>query len=113
MNSSVLTFVASAPSPGAAFTGSADAVPLVRLDGVSRHFGNLPALDDVSLEVRRGEILGIIGRSGAGKSTLIRCVNGLERPDQGTVAVAGQDISGLSEGQLKPVRRRIGMIFQH
>jgi D-methionine transport system ATP-binding protein len=113
MNSSVLPFVASAPWLGTASAGPADAAPLVRLDGVRRHFGNVSALDDVSLQVRRGEILGIIGRSGAGKSTLIRCVNGLERPDEGTVTIAGQEISGLSEAQLKPVRRRIGMIFQH
>ncbi|WP_062207649.1 methionine ABC transporter ATP-binding protein [Aureimonas sp. AU12] len=86
---------------------------IVRLDGVSRRFGTVPALDGISLEVRRGEIVGIIGRSGAGKSTLIRCLNGLERPDAGRVEIEGTDISALGERALQPLRRRVGMVFQH
>jgi D-methionine transport system ATP-binding protein len=86
---------------------------VVRLTGVKRRFGATPALDGVSLTVRKGEILGIIGRSGAGKSTLIRCLNGLERPDSGQVCIEGREISRLSERELQPLRRRIGMIFQH
>lgn len=78
-----------------------------------RTFGKTAALKDVSLDIQAGEICGIIGRSGAGKSTLIRCVNGLERPDSGIIRIEGQDISGYSDQQLLPVRRRIGMIFQH
>ena len=76
-------------------------------------FGDTPAINGVSLSVAAGEILGIIGRSGAGKSTLIRCVNGLERPDSGSIRIEGQEITGLDEDQLRPVRRRIGMVFQH
>jgi D-methionine transport system ATP-binding protein len=87
-------------------------VSLVRLAGVSKRFGDYVALDSVSLSVQRGEILGIIGRSGAGKTTLIRCLNGLDRPDSGTVEIDGVDITGLSEPDLQPIRRRIGMIFQ-
>ncbi|HTO33615.1 MAG TPA: ATP-binding cassette domain-containing protein [Pararhizobium sp.] len=86
---------------------------VVRLTDVRRNFGKTAALDGVSLSVRKGEILGIIGRSGAGKSTLIRCLNGLERPDSGSVEIEGRDITGLSEQQLQPLRRKIGMIFQH
>ncbi|WP_439625278.1 methionine ABC transporter ATP-binding protein [Shinella sp.] len=86
---------------------------VIRLSDVRRRFGATPALDGVSLDVRRGEILGIIGRSGAGKSTLIRCLNGLERPDSGTIEIEGREITGLSEAELQPLRRRIGMIFQH
>ncbi len=86
---------------------------VVRLIGVSRRFAHALALDDVSLSVGRGEIVGIIGRSGAGKSTLIRCVNGLERPDSGRVEIEGRDIARLGEAALQPMRRRIGMIFQH
>ncbi|WP_192183126.1 methionine ABC transporter ATP-binding protein [Mesorhizobium amorphae] len=86
---------------------------VVRLTELKRHFGKTAALDGVSLTVRKGEILGIIGRSGAGKSTLIRCLNGLERPDSGAVFIEGREISRLSEGELQPLRRRIGMIFQH
>jgi D-methionine transport system ATP-binding protein len=86
---------------------------LVRLAGVSKRFGEIVALDSVSLAVQPGEILGVIGRSGAGKSTLIRLLNGLERPDSGAVEVEGVDIARLSERELQPIRRRIGMIFQH
>ncbi|RUU14233.1 methionine ABC transporter ATP-binding protein [Mesorhizobium sp. USDA-HM6] len=86
---------------------------VVRLVGLKRRFGATAALDGVSLTVRKGEILGIIGRSGAGKSTLIRCLNGLERPDSGEVFIEGREISRLSERDLQPLRRRIGMVFQH
>jgi D-methionine transport system ATP-binding protein len=86
---------------------------VVRLGNVSKRFGSVTALDDVTFEVQRGEILGIIGRSGAGKSTLIRCLNGLEKPDRGRVEVLGQDIVPLNESGLQVVRGRVGMIFQH
>jgi len=86
---------------------------VVRLVDLKRRFGATAALDGVSLTVRKGEILGIIGRSGAGKSTLIRCLNGLERPDSGQVLIEGREISRLGERDLQPLRRRIGMVFQH
>lgn len=86
---------------------------VVRLVDLKRRFGATAALDGISLTVRKGEILGIIGRSGAGKSTLIRCLNGLERPDSGQVLIDGREISRLGERDLQPLRRRIGMIFQH
>ncbi len=70
------------------------------------------ALRDVSLHVEKGDIYGIVGFSGAGKSTLLRLVNGLEKPDSGTVTVAGQDLSRLNKKQLLKLRRRIGMVFQ-
>jgi D-methionine transport system ATP-binding protein len=71
------------------------------------------ALDGIDLSVRRGSVVGVIGRSGAGKSTLIRLVNGLERPTSGRVIVDGAEISALSERALRRERRGIGMIFQH
>ncbi|MBS0880575.1 ATP-binding cassette domain-containing protein [Pantoea sp. JGM49] len=86
---------------------------VVRLQGVSRRFGQTQALRDVSLTVQKGEILGLIGRSGAGKSTLIRCLNGLEQPDEGVIEIEGRKITGLSEKQLQSVRSRVGMVFQH
>lgn len=86
---------------------------VVRLVGLKRRFGATAALDGVSLTVKKGEILGIIGRSGAGKSTLIRCLNGLERPDSGEVFIEGREIGRLGERELQPLRRRIGMVFQH
>ncbi|MEI5678368.1 methionine ABC transporter ATP-binding protein [Mesorhizobium sp. CGMCC 1.15528] len=86
---------------------------VVRLVDVKRRFGTTPAIDGISLSVGKGEVLGIIGRSGAGKSTLIRCLNGLERPDSGQIFIEGRDIAQLGERDLQPLRRRIGMIFQH
>lgn len=71
------------------------------------------ALDGVSLHVKRGEIFGVLGESGAGKSTLIRCVNLLERPTSGSVKVDGQELTTLAPDQLRHVRQKIGMIFQH
>jgi D-methionine transport system ATP-binding protein len=86
---------------------------VVKLTDVTRRFGATPALDGISLTVKKGEILGIIGRSGAGKSTLIRCLNGLERPDSGEILIEGRSIAGLGDRELQPLRHRIGMIFQH
>jgi len=71
------------------------------------------ALKEIDLQVKRGEIFGIIGRSGAGKSTLIRCLNRLEKPTQGTVVIDGVDLSSLTDRDLVAWRRRTGMIFQH
>lgn len=75
--------------------------------------GPVRAIKDISLHINRGEIYGIIGLSGAGKSTLVRCINLLERPTSGKVTVDGQDITAMSESQLRQARKSIGMIFQH
>ncbi|HYK77007.1 MAG TPA: ATP-binding cassette domain-containing protein [Daejeonella sp.] len=71
------------------------------------------ALDDVSLEIEQGDIVGIIGFSGAGKSTLIRTVNLLEKPDAGQIVVNGKYLTKLSNRELAEERKKIGMIFQH
>jgi D-methionine transport system ATP-binding protein len=86
---------------------------VLRLVDVGKSFGATAAIDGVSFEVKRGEIVGVIGRSGAGKSTLIRCLNGLEKPDRGRIEVLGEDIAPLTERELRRVRLRVGMIFQH
>ena len=75
--------------------------------------GPVRAIKDISLHINRGEIYGIIGLSGAGKSTLVRCINLLERPTSGKVTVDGQDITAMSESELRQARKSIGMIFQH
>ncbi|MCX7779763.1 MAG: methionine ABC transporter ATP-binding protein [Negativicutes bacterium] len=75
--------------------------------------GGVHALRGVTVEVKRGEIFGVIGKSGAGKSTLIRCINMLERPTSGEVIVDGQNLTSFSEQQLREARKGIGMIFQH
>jgi D-methionine transport system ATP-binding protein len=89
---------------------------MIQLTDVTKTFetkkGRVEALNSVSLEVKKGEIFGVVGYSGAGKSTLIRCVNLLERPTQGTVTVGGQELTALSPSQLRQERKRIGMIFQ-
>ncbi|MDH2443379.1 methionine ABC transporter ATP-binding protein [Amnibacterium sp. CER49] len=84
----------------------------VRVEHVTKRFGDLVALDDVSLEVEEGGVLGVIGYSGAGKSTLVRLMNGLEQPTTGRVLVGDAEISALPERELRRVRRDIGMIFQ-
>ncbi|MEU0519504.1 ATP-binding cassette domain-containing protein [Streptosporangium sp. NPDC006007] len=71
------------------------------------------AVERVDLHVRRGEVFGVLGQSGAGKSTLLRCVNLLERPTEGTVTVAGRELTALGEAELRGARQRIGMIHQH
>ncbi len=78
-----------------------------------RNNENLVALDNVSLQVEKGSIYGIIGYSGAGKSTLVRIINLLQRPDAGSVNILGQDLLSLRDKELRGVRKKIGMIFQH
>lgn len=70
------------------------------------------ALRDISLQIEKGEIFGIIGLSGAGKSTLVRCINFLETPTEGEVIFDGKSLSSLSEKELREARRSMGMIFQ-
>ena len=90
---------------------------MIELKNVSKTFGakrgEVHAVQDVSLTIKDGEIFGIIGFSGAGKSTLVRCINLLERPTGGSVIIDGKDITKVSERELREVRRKIGMIFQH
>jgi len=90
---------------------------MIELQGVSKRFrtadGDVPAVSDVSLRIRPGEIFGIVGFSGAGKSTLLRMINLLERPDAGRVVVGGQELPALSPARLRQARQSIGMIFQH
>lgn len=74
--------------------------------------GQAPALDQVSLSIPDGAIYGILGRSGAGKSTLLRCLNLLERPSAGRILLDGEDLTALSDIELRRQRQRIGMIFQ-
>lgn len=102
-----------------ASTSLAD-TPHIRLTNVekeyrarAKHQPPVRAVDGISLDVARGSILGIVGYSGAGKSSLVRLINALEHPTGGSVVIDGQDITGLADTELRRVRSRIGMVFQH
>ena len=89
---------------------------MIKIENLSKTFhtadGSVEALKNVSLGIDDGDIFGIIGMSGAGKSTLVRCINFLERPDEGTVTINGVDLGSLREKQLRSLRREVTMIFQ-
>ncbi len=74
--------------------------------------GEVVALDNISLQIRKGDIFGIIGLSGAGKSTLIRCVNRLDEPTSGNILIDGQNVLTMDKNQLRQMRRKVCMIFQ-
>ena len=92
-------------------------IDMIKLKNIVKTYdtpnGSVHALKDINLEIKRGEIYGIIGLSGAGKSTLVRCINMLERPTSGSVIVNGKDLTTMTESQLREARKDIGMIFQH
>jgi len=97
-----------------------EADTVLRLNGISKSFGENHVLRDVSLTVHKGETVCLLGPSGCGKSTLLRCVNWLEVPDAGTVHVSGQRMGvregssvKMSDAELARSRARIGMVFQH
>lgn len=89
---------------------------MIRFENVTKQFEDKDnktlAVDNVSFEINKGEIFGIIGFSGAGKSTLVRCINLLERPTSGKVYIDGTEITALDKKSLRKERKKIGMIFQ-
>jgi D-methionine transport system ATP-binding protein len=90
---------------------------MITLEDVTKIYeaanGSVTAVDHVSLQIKEGEIFGIIGYSGAGKSSLIRLLNGLEKPTSGKVIVAGRDMANIKGKELRKARQEIGMVFQH
>ena len=88
--------------------------PMIQLEKVCKRFGELEVLRGVDAEIKRGEVVCVIGPSGSGKSTLLRCINLLEPPEQGRILLEGKEITGAdaTEG-VDFVRRRVGMVFQH
>lgn len=86
---------------------------MIKVDRVCKSYGTLEVLHDVSLHVERGEVVSIVGASGAGKTTLLQIMGTLDRPDSGSVVVAGTDVTKLTEKQLARFRNEhIGFIFQ-
>lgn len=90
--------------------------PIIRIHNLSKSFqsesGALKVLENIDLEINKGDIFGIIGVSGAGKSTLVRCINFLEKPTSGTVFFDGKNLQLLSQKELYKARQSMGMIFQ-
>lgn len=86
---------------------------MIKIENLSKFYGDTQILFDVNLEVKKGEIFAIVGHSGAGKSTLLRCINGLESYQGGSLKVFDQEIKNLDETQQRHLRRDVGMIFQH
>ena len=80
---------------------------IIETKNLVKIYGDRSVVNDVSFEVNKGEIYGVIGLSGAGKSTLVRCINLLEKPDSGKVYIDGEDLLSLDEKQLREKRRRI------
>lgn len=91
--------------------------PFIRVENLCKTFtaknGQVEAVKDISFEIGKGDIFGIIGLSGAGKSTLVRCLNLLEKPSFGKIYVGGSSLTDLNEKELRSARQNIGMIFQH
>ncbi|MEM1198940.1 MAG: amino acid ABC transporter ATP-binding protein [Pseudomonadota bacterium] len=90
---------------------SNSAEPVIRMEGVSKFFGTFQALTDVSLSVKSGERVVVCGPSGSGKSTLIRCINRLEKHEEGAIIVDGVTLND-SRGSLNAIRAKVGMVFQ-
>ncbi|MBQ2136697.1 MAG: ATP-binding cassette domain-containing protein, partial [Selenomonas sp.] len=86
---------------------------MIRLSNVSKVYDGKYALHDVSLTIKKGETLAVIGGSGSGKSTLLQLLVGLIRPDSGEIFIDGQDITKLSEKEMDKVRLNMGMVFQY
>ena len=82
---------------------------IVEISGLKKSFGSLNVLNGIDLQVREGEVIGIIGASGSGKSTLLRCINWLEIPTSGTVRVGGVQVE---ESVVNQIRKEVGMVFQ-
>ena len=86
---------------------------MISVKNVNKFFGEKQVLKGVNIEINEGEIFGIIGHSGAGKSTILRCMNGLEPYQEGSVKVDGKEVKDLNEKEMRELRKDLGMIFQH
>jgi phospholipid/cholesterol/gamma-HCH transport system ATP-binding protein len=86
--------------------------PAIQVTDLCKAFGSQPVLDRVNLQVLPGETLVVLGRSGTGKSVLLRLLIGLQKADSGSIQVLGEEVTGLAEGPLYKLRRKVGFVFQ-
>lgn len=85
---------------------------MIEINNLTKSFGEIQVIKNVSIKIQKGEIYGIIGHSGAGKSTLLRCINGLEAYEDGSLTVMGREVKSLKGLELREFRKDLGMIFQ-
>ena len=85
---------------------------MIKMQNVKKSFGDIEVLSNISLNINKGEVYGLIGHSGAGKSTLLRCINALEDYNDGSIIVMGKEIKSLGEKERREFRKNLGMIFQ-
>ena len=90
-----------------------DGAAVIAVESVRKSFGSQRVLNGISLSVKRGETLAVLGRSGTGKSVLLRLIIGLQKPDSGSIRIQGQDIAGLALDQIGEIRKKMGFLFQH
>lgn len=88
-------------------------VEMIEIRNLCKSFSDIQVLKNVNLDIKEGEIFGIVGHSGAGKSTLLRCLNGLEKYDEGSAMIMGQEVRELKGKKLRELRKNLGMIFQN
>lgn len=86
---------------------------MITISNLRKSFSGEDVLKDISIDIKEGEIFGLVGHSGAGKSTLLRCINGLENYQDGSLMVRGQEVKDLKGKKLRSFRKDLGMIFQH
>jgi D-methionine transport system ATP-binding protein len=86
---------------------------MIKVNNLNKNFGDTKVLNDISLDVQKGDIFGIVGHSGAGKSTLLRCINGLESYDSGSLKVEEIEVGSMNSKEMRTLRRSLGMIFQN
>ena len=86
---------------------------LLRVEHLSQFFGPTKAVDDVSFDIKKGEVFGLVGPSGVGKSTLLNCLIGLETYQSGSISIDGVKLETLSDLQMRQFRKNMGMIFQN
>lgn len=86
---------------------------MINIKNLNKYYNTTKVLNNITIDIKKGDIFAIVGHSGAGKSTLMRCINGLEEYKDGSLQVNGKEIKNLNKEELRSFRKNIGMIFQH